>query len=215
MTEMWNFQFHAADVNLNVNLIFYCDFKVSARRAIFTLVPSIPNSFLGFNLENPGARIRAVQEVSIEIRNFSTSHGLVFQKGRGGGQPQIIRITRSCRTESQIGCIGIRANSTCWRLTIGGVAMISDEQGRADGTPERRRTNICRLVWARGGASHIRHLRPAVTRGFRSISLVLFDNFANGHSTAWFSYSPLFEVCVLLPSVDIFCSNSYSYEDFL
>lgn len=53
---------------------------------------------------------------------------LLFQ----GARPWIIRITRSRWTESRIGCIGIGANPMCWRLTIGGVAMISDEQGWAN-----------------------------------------------------------------------------------
>jgi len=130
-------------------------------------------------------RIRAelTWKVSLEIRNFSTSHGLVFQ----GARPRIIRITRSCRTESRIGCIGIGANPTCWRLTIGGVAMISDEQGRWRFWPNR--THVYRPARAWQRASRIRHLRLAVTRGFRPISLVPPDNFANGHSTPILAFS--------------------------
>lgn len=85
-----------------------------------------------------------------------------------GARPRIIRITRSCRTESRIGCIGIGANPTCWRLTIGGVAMISDERDRTDGDPESYQVgHVHRTMRARQGASRIRHLRLAVTRGFR------------------------------------------------
>lgn len=127
--------------------------------------------FSGSNLENPRARIRAelTRKVSPEIRNFSTSHGLVFQ----GARPRIIRITRSCRTESRIGCIGILANPTCWRLTIGSVAMISDEQGRADGDSGRAgRTYIGKSatkseshpVFAAGGHTRIPSDFPRFTR---------------------------------------------------
>lgn len=52
-------------------------------------------------------------KVSPEIRNFSTSHGHGISRG---ARPRIIRITRSCRTESRIGYIGIGANPTCWQL---------------------------------------------------------------------------------------------------
>lgn len=117
-------------------------------------------------------------------RNPKLLHVLIFQ----GARPRIIRITRSCRTESRIGCIGIEANPTCWRLTIGGVAMISDEQDRADGDPDQV-GHVHRPVRARQGASRIRHLRLAVTRGFRPISLVPPDNFANGRSTPILAFS--------------------------
>jgi len=48
-----------------------------------------------------------------------------------------------------------------------------------------------RPVKARQGAIRIRHLRLAVTRGFRPISLIPPDNFANGRSTPILAFSSI------------------------
>lgn len=47
---------------------------------------------------------------------------------RGGTRPRIIRITRSCRTESRIGLYWDPSQFD----VLGSVAMISDEQSRVD-----------------------------------------------------------------------------------